>query len=115
MKSLIQAVMERIEGELGRCFWNKHQEQMDSPFSNTGNQYQNDTFVVRAYNWDENVEPNFECDGLKVWWYKHVGRGLYFEYDCGDLTIDKLSDILEKCLDAIRRDFKDDEDDYEDN
>ena len=48
---LIRSVINEIRRELDRLYWNKYQTDMDSPFDNTGNEYMNDTFIVRAYDW----------------------------------------------------------------
>ena len=48
---LAVAALKMIDEELRRCYWNKYQEEMNSPFSNTGESYSCDAFTVRAYNW----------------------------------------------------------------
>jgi len=49
-------------------------------FARSGNVYcglfENSTFVMRPFDPDENVEPNFEYKptNIKIFWYKHVAR-----------------------------------------
>jgi hypothetical protein len=53
------------------------------PTSNTGAEYANSTFVLRAYCWcdetrsghEEGCPPNFVCGDFAATWYKHAGRG----------------------------------------
>ena len=112
-EELIKSILDRIESELERCYWNKNHKEMLSPFKNTGETYKNDLFVVRAYSWsdDENewIKPNFESDFMQCWWYKHSHRGLRFnifwpEMDGKD-SLDKLANFLNKCIESIRKDF----------
>ena len=101
---LLQAVLDKIRKELNRCYWNKNQKEMNSPFDNTGQIYENDVFTVRAYNWDTNIKPNFEYGDLKIWWYKHSNRCTYAE--CVDrLTFDDLTQMLQECMRSIQDDF----------
>ena len=111
-EKLISAVLNEIRDELGRCYWNANQTPIVSPFEDTGVIYSNDTFTVRAYCWNEDDEcvnlPNFEYDGLEVRWYKHSNRGLTWRYKGGiqaAIPADFLADMLDKCFDAIRKDF----------
>lgn len=109
---LISAILDKIESELSRCYWNKYQKEMLSPFKNTGEIYSNNTFTVRAFYWGEDEEyanlPNFEYEGLEVRWYKHSGRGLTWRYKGGvqaAIPADFLATMLKKCFDAIQKDF----------
>lgn len=104
MEQLIIAVLDRIRAELDRCYWNKNQKDMNSPFENTGEFYSNSVFEVDAYNWNGNYLPNFNSKKLKCWWYKHSHRGL--EYELNITTLKELDEFLNECLDAIRKDFE---------
>lgn len=104
-KDLIVVILQAIESELSRLYFNKNQEEIRSPFSNTGETYENDTFIVRAYNWDDNEEPNFEYKGLNAWWYKHLGRGDAIELD-KPLTLDFVLNMLQDCMKALYKDFE---------
>ena len=109
MHYLIESVLDKIENEMERLYWNKNQKEMpSSPFQNTGGEYENDTFKVRAYNWDDNEEPNFEYKDLKIWWYKHSHRGLYWEYNHEKNTLPPpyfLEDMLLDCIESIEKDW----------
>lgn len=102
---LIKSILNYIQKELNRCYYNKNQKQMtNSPFENTAATYSNNTFTVRAYDWSGNLQPNFECDGFKVWWYKHSNRGVHVESD-KRITLRLLNSIIKKCIKSIRKDF----------
>lgn len=110
MEKLIEAIMDKIEYEMSRLYWNNNQERMNSPFQNTGEVYQNDTFTVRAYYWgdDEYVSklPNFEYKNFKCWWYKHSHRGLYWSYYDDDIPTSFLTTMLDECYKSLEHDFK---------
>jgi hypothetical protein len=106
--TLMDAVLLQIRKELDRLSWNKYQKEKDSPFDNTGQVYSNKIFTVRAYNWNDEEEeelPNFECDPVKVYWYKHQGRGttVYTRPYFDSPGIYAL--VLDKCIKALKEDF----------
>ena len=111
---VVVAVLKAIEDELLRCYWNKNQKEMRSPFRNTGNSYSCDTFSVRAYNWVGDNGKNFVYtvytdrylmqSSLIAEWYKYLGRADYVEVP-EDWNMEYLSDMLDNCVRAIRRDF----------
>ena len=109
---LLSAVLIAIKDELERCYWNANQKPMESPFDNTGAEYTNNVFTVRAYYWGDDEElvnlPNFEYDGLECYWYKYATRGLTWRYKGGRMAAipaDFLADMLDKCFKAIQADF----------
>jgi hypothetical protein len=58
---LVIAALDLINRELCRIQWNIHQKEYDSPFHNTGNQFECDTFEVNAYDWGDDEQPyNFK-------------------------------------------------------
>lgn len=64
-------------------------------------------FKVRAYNWNDNYEPNFEYKKLKIWWYKHYRRGLCWEYNHEKNVLPPsyfLEDMLYDCIISITQD-----------
>ena len=105
---VVQACLSKINDEMCRLYWNEYQTQYDSPFLNTGNNYKNDTFQVRAYYWgeDENIMkwPNFSYKDMEVRWYKHFGRCMTVKKD-GKMTLDFLADMVEDCITSLRRDY----------
>ena len=109
---LLSAVLIAIKDELERRYWNVNQKLMESPFDNTGAEYTNNVFTVRAYYWGDDDElvnlPNFEYDGLECYWYKYATRGLTWRYKGGRMAAipaDFLADMLDKCFKAIKADF----------
>lgn len=104
---MTRAMLDFIEKELSREYWNLYQKEIESPFSNTGNTYNNDYFIVRAYNWDEDLsEFNFETDKMKVSWYKHSNRGVQVYFKEGAKPYKTISTTLSKCVKSIEKDFK---------
>lgn len=105
---LFLAIFERIEEEMSRAYWNVHQEDMWSPFRNTGGEYANDTFEVRAYYWgnDEELEnlPNFSYKNgeFTATWYKYVGRNLNVECKV-PITLEYLNTMLNDCIESIEK------------
>lgn len=105
---ILEAILSKIRNELDRCYWNKNQKEMRSPFDNTGTSYKNDTFSVNAYYWGDDDaladRPNFVYKDLKVYWYKYLGRCTAATME-KPLSIDYLKHMLNNCMEAIRRDF----------
>lgn len=112
---VVVAVLRAIEEELLRCYWNKNNKEMESPFCNTGNSYTCDVFSVRAYSWDNDNGKNFVYadrhllqSSLIAEWYKHLGRGDYVEVP-ENWKMEYLADMLKRCKDAIKEDFGEDQ------
>ena len=111
---LLEAVLLRIKDEMARLYWNKHHSEMNSPFDNTGEEYSDDTFTVRAYCWDEETEdvalPNFAYKELECSWYKHSTRGLTWRYK-GEreayVPAEFLEHMLMDCYKSMRKYFGD--------
>lgn len=102
-KLLITAVLDFIEAEMKRLYYNKYQKEMKSPYMNTDEDYSNSVFSVHAYEWRENAKPNFQYKDLKVWWNKYPHCGMVIEID-QPLTAEYLAEMLEQCLGALARD-----------
>lgn len=98
---LFCAALEYLDHAIEISYWNKHQEEFESPIGNTGAKYKGGVFKLRAYDWSEPdvYEPNFEWRDVKVWWYKYLGRGTYANMD---LTPDLINEMLNDCLNNIR-------------
>lgn len=108
---LIQAVLDKIQSEMERLYWNKYQKELgNSPFQNCGTQYINDTFAVRSYCWSDTEEelPNFEYKDFFCYWYKYSHRGLewYYKYQ-KNVIPDQffLDDMLANCIESMIIDF----------
>lgn len=106
-ENIVVAAMDRIRRELDRVYWNRNNKEMSSPFENTGNSYSNDTFVVRAYQWDENVLPNFDSEKLKVFWYKHSSRGVYALVPANMNVLEAVNEMLNTAMDSLRKEDRD--------
>lgn len=97
---ILEAVFDRIDCELSRVMWNVNQEEYASPFSNSGNRFECDTFNVHAYDWVSDDQPwNFAWRDLRVSWYKRMGRGMSANME---VTPDLADQCLRECLEAVR-------------
>lgn len=106
----ITALLESIESEMERQYWNKFQEEMeDSPFRNSGNVkgFDNGTFEVHAYDWcwdiEESDKPkpfNFEYKDIQIYWYKYLGRGMYINRE---IAPDEAVKMYDDCIYSLQR------------
>ena len=105
---VVVAVLRQIDKELQRCYWNANQKEMESPFDNNGNSYRCDAFSVHAYEWNDDNENNFVYPehNLVAEWYKYLGRGDFIRVPYY-WRMEMLADMLNDCVSAIRKDFKD--------
>ena len=75
-----------------------------------GNDYENDTFMVRSYDWglddeaDKRNEYHFwhKSSGFKLQWYKYPLRDPYVNMD---ITHEQFLDILRDCTNSIHPNF----------
>ena len=109
MEHLMMAVLAELELQMKRLYWNKNQKEMQSPFENTGAEYSNDTFMVKAYDWnEENDKWNFKYKDLYIWWYKHYRRGLEWVYHDElnpVIPSEFLSEMLDDCIASLSIDW----------
>jgi len=99
--NLVVAVLDLINRELCRIQWNIHQKEYDSPFHNTGSRFQCDSFEVNAYDWgDDEQTYNFKWQDVEISWYKYHGRG---ETVNQDISPDKVNEMLDDCMNALKR------------
>jgi hypothetical protein len=101
----IEAILRQIEFELCRVMWNNNQEEYASPFDNTGNNYKNDVFEVRAFDWSDEpeVDWNFKYKDIEISWYKYLGRGMDWNRP---ITLEELQSMLEECLESVNKEDK---------
>lgn len=101
MNNLIIASLGMLHDELCKVMWNRNQEEYESPFLNTGNRFSCDVFQVRAYDWSDEPEVNwnFKWQDVEISWCKYYGRGL--EVISGTLNPERCSKMLNECLEAI--------------
>ena len=106
---LFQAILDYIRKEMDRLYWNKYQEEMNSPFDNTGAAYSNDTFSVMAYYWGDDddliQQPNFKYKDIEIRWYKHSNRGMSVTTQ-HPISYEDLVIMVNDCVESLRRDFK---------
>ena len=79
-----------------------------NPADNSGSEYENDKFLISAYDWREDlpedqVTPNFwyKPTNYQVEWYKHAGRGTYSNKPISiDDAISMFLDVIASLQDA---------------
>lgn len=101
------ALLRELDRKMSIVYWNnrtdfqrEHCIGYESPFDNTAETFKNDVFEVQPYNWDDEVEQqyNFKCDDVEISWYKYLGR---------DTTINDnfeekyLIEIFNKCIKSL--------------
>jgi len=70
-----------------------------------GTEYENDIFMMHPYCWCEKEScpwcggedrPNFiyKPTGLKIWWYKYIGRGVRLDDNGKDVDVEE---IIKRC------------------
>ena len=77
---------------------------------NNGHDYENDTFMVRSYDWGLDDEANKKNEyhfwhkpsGFKLQWYKYPLRDPYVNMD---ITHEQFLDILRDCTNSIHPNF----------
>ena len=99
---MLEAALDAISAELDRVMWNIHQKTYYSPFGNTGADFECPTFQVDAYSWtDGDNQPwNFKWKDVEISWYKYLGRDTSVNQD---MSNDRIAEMLNECLDAIRK------------
>lgn len=78
------------------------------PTHNTGASYENDVFLISAYDWNEDqkeeILPNFwyKRDNYQVEWYKYLGRGTSTNRE---ISVPESLTMLWDCIDSIDNDY----------
>lgn len=104
---IMVAALRMVSDDLDRVMWNIHQTDYASPFSNTGNEFSNDTFHAVAYSWGDDEQPhNFAWKDLRISWYKYLGRGM-------SSNIAITPDLAAECLAECRASIEKMEDDHD--
>ena len=77
---------------------------------NNGHDYENDTFMVRSYDWGLDDEANKKNEyhfwhkpsGFKLQWYKYPLRDPYVNMD---ISHEQFLDVLRDCMNSIHPNF----------
>lgn len=90
-----------MEREVNQCIWETY---MDNLGVNPDNNYENDTFCVRAYNWIDEEDKNdwhfwHKPSGLKIQWYKYPLRGCEWNMP---LTHEGFAQVLKDCHNSMQ-------------
>jgi hypothetical protein len=92
--------------EIDRVYWNTQQESFDSDEMETTT-IASQLFApmaIRAYCWedepeDSNAWVNLEFEDVRIFWYKHCGRGMSTDRD---LSRDQWIDWFDQCLNHVK-------------
>lgn len=106
--NMVIAALKLIDEKLSNAMQNLNQEEYESPFSNTGDDYKNNCFEVQAYNWNEDIEQpfNFRWRDYEISWYKYLGRGMSANRE---ISNDEIAQMLDECLSSIEKYIEHDE------
>jgi hypothetical protein len=91
---------------LGEYLWRNGYTSGD-PTENTGAEYENEVFLISAYDWDDDKDhiPNFWFKPLnyQVEWHDHLGRATFT-----NATVDVCRALLmlQECLESIDADLE---------
>ena len=95
----IVALLREIALKLKIKIENILQTHYDSPFENTGNHFENDTFKVKAYSWNgERNEWNFMYKDVIISWYKYLGRGTCINHP---ISRDEAINMFNDCMSSL--------------
>lgn len=109
---MLRSILNMIQLELERLYWNEYQEEMSSPFENSGAVFENEYVTIRAYDWNENILPNFDTDKLKIFWYKHSNRGVEglippnLYYDINEVLLNVLNETIQSLKETFEKEDK---------
>ena len=102
-----------FEREVNEALWNYTmvlKSKWEDILGNNGHDYENDTFMVRSYDWglddesDKRNEYHFwhKPSGFKLQWYKYPLRDPYVNMD---ISHEQFLDILRDCTNSIHPNF----------
>ena len=101
----VTALLNEIDNQLLRIMWNKNHKEYESPFGNTGNKFFNKVFQAQAYDWNEDIEQqfNFKYKDVKISWYKYLGRDTTINKE---ITPEEAVHMFNDCINSLKEDFK---------
>ena len=80
---------------------------MVSPFDDTNVNCDNQTFLLRSYDWnaenDPTDAPNFEWGPIRVYWYRHCARAMAVFTRVGYDNPEVYARMLRDCVRTIRK------------
>lgn len=71
-----------------------------NPCDNTGEIFETETFVIEAFNWNEEIDQpyNFKYKDVEISWYKRLGRDTTIN---GNYSATQIIEMYNKCIEAI--------------
>lgn len=88
-----------------------HKSKFENILGNNGNDYENDVFMVRSYNWNDYDENGNDLNeyhfyhkpsGFKLQWYKYPMRSPRVNMN---ITHEQFLDVLRDCTNSIHPNF----------
>ena len=98
--SLLEAALLLIEDRMAMAYWNTHEEEMVSPFRNTGQSMDYGLFQVCAYDWENEQPYNFQYGDIRIKWYKHFRNCLEVNRPISQSEITRMLAACLRCIDA---------------
>lgn len=98
----IIALLRDVNRVLHRMMWNNNQKEYDSPFENSGNSFKCSVFEVQAYNWNDDVEQqyNFKFNDIEISWYKYLGRDTTINKQ---ISPERAIEMYDKCIKKLNK------------
>ena len=102
-----------FERSINEVLWNYTmvlKSKWEDILGNNGHDYENDTFMVRSYDWGLDDEANKKNEyhfwhkpsGFKLQWYKYPLRDPYVNMD---ISHEQFLDVLRDCTNSIHPNF----------
>lgn len=93
-------LLEGLSAVMCALYETKYKQEMDSPFSNTAAKFENETFRVEAYSWDDEYEQpyNFKWKDVEISWYKYLGRDTTINQE---ISPQKALKMFKECLESL--------------
>lgn len=77
-------------------------QKMDNPCDNSASHFENSTFIMKGYSWDDEDDNdfNFKYNDFEVVWYKYIGRGTYQNQE---ISFAEWDEMFQKCLNSLKK------------
>lgn len=91
-----------FESQVNKILWYSIFDE-EYPYGRDGNNFENDTFKVKSYNWDDEDDNDYHFwhkpSGLKIYWYKYPLRSPMSNME---ITHEQFLDVLRDCFNSLK-------------
>lgn len=107
LPNYVEWLLRGIQNEIGRVYWNINQKSWNGGGFFQDYEYDNDPCGIEGVHWknhrnEDETEINVSFDGVKIYWYKYLGRGM-------EANVKKSNDEWIDWFDRFIRKIKDHE------